>query len=44
MSRLPVVSQISEGTRTIILTVIIASAAAALFPRPQGSGEGGEAA
>lgn len=32
MSRLPVVSAISEGTRTILLTVVIASAAAVLFP------------
>lgn len=31
---LPVFSDISEGTRTIILTVVIASAAAILFPVP----------
>ncbi len=31
---LPVVSEMSEGTRTIILTVVIASAAAILFPVP----------
>lgn len=31
-SVLPVVSALSEGTRTIILTVVIASAAAILFP------------
>ena len=31
-SRLPVVSGLSEGTRTILLTVLIASAAALLFP------------
>ena len=31
-SRLPVVSDLSEGTRTILLTVLIASAAALLFP------------
>ncbi|MBQ3537764.1 MAG: AzlC family ABC transporter permease [Clostridia bacterium] len=30
---LPVISDIAEGTRTIILTVIIAGAAALLFPR-----------
>lgn len=29
---LPVISEISEGTRTIILTVIISAAAALLFP------------
>ncbi len=32
-SRLPVISDIAEGTRTIILTVIISGAAALLFPR-----------
>ncbi len=32
-SILPVISDIAEGTRTIILTVIIAGAAAILFPR-----------
>lgn len=32
-SQLPVISEIAEGTRTIILTVIIAGAAALLFPR-----------
>lgn len=31
-SRLPVISTLSEGTRTIILTVLIATAAALLFP------------
>ena len=31
-SRLPVISDIADGTRTIILTVIIAGAAALLFP------------
>lgn len=31
---MPVVSSLSEGTRTIILTVVIASAAAILFPVP----------
>lgn len=32
-SRLPLISTLSEGTRTIILTVVIASAAALIFPR-----------
>ncbi len=32
-SRLPVVSDLSDGTRTIILTVILAAGAAVLFPR-----------
>lgn len=35
MSRLPVVSGLSEGTRTILLTVVIASGAAALFPHEE---------
>lgn len=35
-SRLPVISTLSEGTRTILLTVIIASCAALLFPRKEG--------
>lgn len=35
---LPVVSQISEGTRTIILTVVISALAALLFPRKTESG------
>ena len=35
MSRLPVVRELSEGTRVIILTVVIASLAAILFPHPQ---------
>ena len=34
-SRLPVISTLSEGTRTIILTVVIASCAALLFPRKE---------
>ena len=34
-SRLPVISNLSEGTRTILLTVIIASCAALLFPRKE---------
>ena len=29
---LPLTSALSEGTRTILLTILIASAAAALFP------------
>lgn len=33
LSRLPIVSAIPEGTRILILTVVIASAAALLFPR-----------
>ncbi len=32
-SKLPVISEIAEGTRTIILTVIISAAAAIFFPR-----------
>ena len=36
---LPFVSTISEGTRTIILTVIISAVAAVLFPKKQGEGE-----
>lgn len=44
MSVLPVVSKLSEGTRVIILTVVIASGAAILFPHPQGASEGGEEA
>ena len=31
---LPVISSISSGTRTIILTVVLSSAAAILFPHP----------
>ena len=42
MSRLPVVSDLSEGTRVILLTVVIASAAAIAFPHPQGSEAGEE--
>ena len=42
---LPVISQISDGTRTILLTVIISAAAAILFPRKsETSEEGGEQA
>lgn len=43
MSRLPVVSNLSEGTRTILLTVVIASAAAVLFPHKE-TAEGEETA
>lgn len=39
LSRLPLVSQLSEGTRTILLTVVIASAAAVLFPHTETAGE-----
>ena len=34
-SRLPLISTLSDGTRTIILTVIIASSAAILFPHKE---------
>lgn len=36
---LPVISNLSEGTRTILLTVLIASAAAILFPRKEQEAE-----
>ena len=36
---LPVLSEISEGTRTILLTVLISAGAAALFPRHEASEE-----
>lgn len=36
-STLPMVSALSEGTRTIILTVLIAGGAALLFPRENGT-------
>lgn len=39
VSRLPALSALSGGTRTIILTVAISAAAAALFPRKE-SGDG----
>ena len=42
LSRLPELPKLSEGTRIILLTVVIASLAAILFPHPQGDGEGGE--
>ncbi len=42
LSVLPLVSTLSEGTRVIILTVVIASGAAILFPHPQEAPEGGE--
>ncbi|MDD7593933.1 MAG: branched-chain amino acid ABC transporter permease, partial [Clostridiales bacterium] len=32
-SKLPYISTVSEGTRTVILTVVISFAAALLFPR-----------
>lgn len=35
LSRLPVVSGLPEGTRTILLTVVIASVAAAVFPHEE---------
>ena len=35
-SCLPVVSSISEGTRTIILTIVLSAGAAALFPHKEG--------
>ena len=38
MARLPVVSSIPAGTRILILTVVIASAAALLFPRKDEEG------
>lgn len=41
-SVLPVVSNISEGTRTIILTVVISSAAAVLFPKTNDDNEENE--
>lgn len=44
LSRLPLVSRLSEGTRTILLTVVIASAAAVLFPHAEEPKEGEEAA
>ena len=34
-TRIPFVKELSEGTRTIILTVVISAAAAALFPRKE---------
>jgi len=37
-AHLPGISGISEGTRTIILTVVISAAAAALFPRKEEDG------
>jgi len=39
---LPIVSEISEGMRTILLTVIIAAAAAVLFPVSQSEDNGNE--
>lgn len=37
--RLPVISSLSDGTRTILLTVVLSSGAAILFPRKQEEGE-----
>lgn len=42
LGRLPLTAGLSQGTRTILLTVVIASGAAILFPHPQGEAEGGE--
>ena len=42
--RLPVISSLSGGTRTIILTVLLSAAAAILFPVHDDQTEGGEAA
>lgn len=42
LSVIPLVSTLSEGTRVIILTVVIASGAALLFPHPQEIPKGGE--
>lgn len=39
---LPVVSEISAGTRTIVLTVVISAVAALLFPRAEAPSEEGE--
>lgn len=36
---LPLVSELSEGNRTIILTILISAAFAALIPRPDGGGD-----
>lgn len=44
LSRLPLVSQLAEGTRTILLTVAIASVAAVFFPHEDAPGEGDEEA
>ena len=38
-SRLPVVSALSDGTRTIILTVVLSAGAALLFPRKEEEAE-----
>ena len=35
-SCLPVISSLSEGTRTIILTIVLSAGAAALFPHKEG--------
>lgn len=41
-SKLPYVSALSEGTRTILLTILIAGAAAVLFPKEEEPEEGQE--
>ncbi len=43
-ANLPVIAEISEGTRTIVLTVVISAGAAVLFPVKQASCEGSETA
>lgn len=42
-SKLPYISTVSEGTRTVILTVVISSAAALLFPRKEDKEEAASA-
>ena len=39
MARLPLVSGIPEGTRILVLTVVIAAAAALLFPHKEDDAE-----
>jgi hypothetical protein len=44
-SRLPYISDLSEGTRIIIITLLIAGAAAFIFPveeKPESADSGGE--
>ncbi len=41
-SRLPVISGLEPSIRIILLTVVLASAAAILFPHPQETAQGGE--
>lgn len=38
-AHLPVVSEVSGGTRTIFLTVVLSAAAAVLFPKDMGEEE-----